>query len=202
VPGFYVINSLLWSFVGAVIGYKYCKMQLDVNEMKRRLHMASDSPSNGAPVVPVEAEPPVPEESQWALHKPNMQQLIGIIVVVMAIVSVSVAVGYSRQLNSVSTCLNGYVNAYNSVLKDRDTFANQSRTSLRDYIVASDDLWAGFLKNAPAPGETATSAQRDASIAVLSQYFAKSKIVISALDATSAARLRFPIPDNHCPDSQ
>jgi hypothetical protein len=87
------------------------------------------------------------------------------------------------------------------VLKERDAFANQSRTSLRDYVVASDDLWTGFLKNAPSPGETTTSAQREASIAVLTQYFAKSKVVVSALDATSEARLRFPIPDNHCPDS-
>jgi hypothetical protein len=171
-------------------------MQLDVNDMKRRLQMPEDPP-----VVGTSVSEPEPESSRWALHKPNMQQLIGIIVVIMAIVSVSVAVGYSRQLNSVSTCLNGYVNAYNNVLKDRDIFANQSRTSLRDYIVASDDLWAGFLKNAPSPGSVATSAQRDASIAVLTQYFEKSKIVISALDATSVARQRFPIPDNHCPDS-
>jgi hypothetical protein len=175
-------------------------MQLDVNEMKRRLHMVSNSPSDEASVVPIEG--PLPsEEARWALHKPNVQQLIGIVVVVMAIISVSVAVGYARQLNSVSTCLNGYVNAYNNVLKERDTFANQSRTSLRDYVIASDDLWAGFLKNAPAPGESTTSAQREASIAVLTQYFAKSKVVVSSLDATSEARLRFPIPDNHCPDS-
>jgi uncharacterized membrane protein YciS (DUF1049 family) len=106
VPGFYILNSLIWSFVGAVVGYKYCKMQLDVNEMKRRLHMANNTPSDEASVVPVEGSLEL-EESRWALHKPNMQQLIGIIVVIMAVISVSVAVGYSRQLNSVSTCAQG-----------------------------------------------------------------------------------------------
>jgi hypothetical protein len=117
-------------------------------------------------------------------------------------VSASLVAVYSQRLNTVSSCLANYVDAYNNVLRDRDNFAEQSRTGLRDYIVSSTGLWRAFLANAPATaGQQSTQTQRDASIAALQNFFTKSDQSVKALDAVSAARSRFPVPENLCPDA-
>lgn len=194
--GFYVLNSLLWSIAGAVIGYRYGKMQMDVNEMKRRLQM---SESSNTPVDPPPLDAPT-KELRWGLHRPNVQQVVGVVVIVMSLVSVSVIFGYAHRLNSVSTCLSNYVSAYNEALKSRDEIANKSRTSLSGFIQSDVDLWLGILKNVPAQaGQQATEAQRAASLVVLNNFLAKSRDSIASLDEVGKARHDFPIPDNTCP---
>lgn len=195
--GFYVLNSLIWSVVGAVIGYRYGKMQMDVNEMKRRLHM-SESPN-----TPVDPTPAVAKELRWGLHRPSVQQVVGVVVIVMSLVSVSVIFGYTHRLNSVSTCLSNYVSAYNEALKSRDAIASKSRTSLSGFIQSDVDLWLGILKNVPSQaGQQATEAQRAASLVVLNNFLAKSRDSIASLDEVGKARQDFPIPDNTCPGSE
>jgi hypothetical protein len=189
--GAYLFNSLVWSAVGAFVGYHYCRMRLDITELKRRGNMEE------TPQTVTDAPPP----RWWDLHRPAIQRVVGIVVVVMALISVSSAVAYSRRLNSVSSCLASYVKAYNNVLADRDNFAEQSRSSLRDFITSDSDLWKTFLANIPTTaGVQPTQAQRDTSIAALNNFFIKSDRSVQSLDAVSAARNRFPIPENLCPD--
>lgn len=190
IGGAYVLNSLIWSAVGAFAGYHYCRMRLDIAELKRRGNVEE------TPLAETDSTPP----RWWDLHRPAIQRAVGIVVIIMALISVSSAVAYSRRLNSVSSCLASYVNAYNDVLRDRDNFAEQSRSSLRDFITSDSDLWKSFLANAPATGQTSTPAQREASIAALNNFFTKSDKSVKSLDAVSAARNRFPIPENLCPD--
>lgn len=196
VTGFYVLNSLVWSIVGGLVGYRYCKMQMDINELKRQKSMDEiptyvNGEKHSAPV----------RASRFDLHAPSMQQAIGIVVVVLAIITVGFSVNSSQRLNAVSSCLAGYVDSYNRVLKDRDEVSSQSRSALRDFIIADNALWAGFLENASKPGQQQTQAQRDASIATLTRFFGQAKTVIAALEASSQAKQRFPIPDNNCPDA-
>lgn len=183
--GFYVLNSLLWSIAGGAAGFKVGRMQRDLTELKRRAHMDE----------PVER----PNGSRWALHKPNVQQIIGIAVVIMAVLSVGTVVAYSQRLNNISECLAVYISAYNDALRARDDVAQASRQGAKDFASADKELWLGFLKNAPAAGQPATSEQRAASIAVLNQFLTKTDGYITSLDRVSQARAAFPLPDNHCP---
>lgn len=195
--GFYVLNSLMWSAVGGVVGYKYCKMQMDIDDLKRQKHM-DEVPTfiNG------EEQPPPVRSSRFGLHLPSVQQVIGAVVVVLAVITVGISVNSSQKLNAVSNCLASYIDEYNKVLKDRDEVGNQSRDALRDFIIADDALWSGFLENASKPGQSQTPAQREAAIATLTRFFGQSKTVVAALDASSQAKQRFPIPDNNCPEPE
>jgi hypothetical protein len=197
VNGFYVLNSLVWSVVGAGVGYRYGAMTRDINNMKRRLRM-NETPG----VEPIEESTPTEGRHRFSLHRPNVQQFIGAAVVIMAVISVITVTGYARRLNSVSSCLTNYVTAYNNVLRDRDNFAEQSRTNLRDYIQSDTVLWKAFLANVPSVvGQQPTQAQRDASITALQDHFVKSDHSVAALDAVSAARAKFPLPENLCHDA-
>jgi hypothetical protein len=195
--GSYVLNSLIWSFVGGLIGYQYCKMKLDVTRLKRHTHLEDGGEESAVPTVE-------PQRLWFALHRPTAQNVIGLVVILMAVISIVSVVLYIRQVNAVSKCLTDYQAAYNNVLRDRDQVSAQSRDSLRGFIIASDGLWKGLVLNAPPPGQESSTAQKEAqraaSLAVLNTYFTGSTKAVAALDAVDQARQKFPLPVNLCGD--
>jgi hypothetical protein len=195
---FYVINSLVWSLVGGLAGFKYGQLYRDNVEIKRRLSMVEselpDTPDAPAPVAPVR-----PPRWKVLLHEPSSRQLVGVVVIIMAVLTVISGAFYSHQRNAESNCQTAYFNAYTEALRSRDDLATRSRAGLEAYIAASNDLWLGFLKNAPVAGGQSTDAQRAASIAILNDYLAKSRASIADLQEVDRAKQVFPIPANTCP---
>jgi collagen triple helix repeat protein len=191
VNGGYVLNSLIWSLFGGLVGYQYCKMRLEVNQLKRQARVSENPERVAEPVA-------TPKRDRFGLHRPSVQQVIGTVVVVMAVFSAAFSYIASQRYSQVSKCLTDYVAAYNQVLTDRDQVSQKSRASLRNYILATDGLWKGLALNAPPSGQQASAAQRSASLEVLNGYFASSKRVVDALDAVDQARNKFPIPENLC----
>lgn len=194
----YIVNSLIWSIVGAVLGYQYCKMKVDVNRLKERVKM-EDAAESGPGAA---AEPPAtPGRLAW-LHRFSTQQIIGAVVVIMAVMSTGLAAYQSMRLNTISTCLGNYAVDHAHALKARDDVAVQGRQDAREYSLAQDELWLGLLRNA-APAEQQPTpaqrvAQREASLAVLNIYLDSSRTYRAALDAADKARADFPIPVNRC----
>lgn len=197
--GFYILNSLIYSLIGGVIGYRYCAMTLDIDSMKRRLNEIEDSSHPvQVEVDPLVGNPPPEPDSWWRLHRPTTVQLVGIVVVFMAVASAAASYASSREVRAVNACLNTYVEDTNAALRARDDVAVKYRMGLSGYIDASDKLWMGFLANAPQPGQQATPAQRAASIAVLDVFRDSSRTTLAALDLVGQAKLEFPLPDANC----
>ena len=196
----YVVNSLFYSLIGAVVGYQYCKMKIDLSQLKRQANMDGDTESTS---VAASLDNPIQPRRKGFGHLSTMQ-IVGAVVVLMAIVSTSMSAYQSTRLNKISGCLADYAADHAAALRARDEVSARSRQDARAYNLASDNLWLGLVRTAGPAGKEMTKAeqvlQREASLRVLDDYLQSSKTYRGALDAVDKARADFPIPVNRCAD--
>jgi len=184
----YVLTSAFWSVVGAAVGYRYGSMSRDIKAMKEKLHMDPEAPAE-----------PITESKHW-LSRPSWTQIAGAVVVLLAVISTISTTIYSHRLNTVSRCLNAYVDNYNAVLRDRDSIGDNSRNNLREFVGATRDMVVGVTKLAPSPGEQPTAEQRQKGLALLTHFSDQADATIISLDQATQARKQYPLPANTCDD--
>lgn len=186
----YVLSSAVWSIFGAAAGYYVGRMRAEVTALRKKVNMG-DGP--GTPMAPDEEQ-----SSWWELHRPSSQRLIGIVVVIMALASVTAVVYQTAQLKRATTCYLRLAQDTATALRARDADSQQARNDAIVYAKASADLWQGFLANAPAPGQQPTPAQRDASLKVLSQYFVANKAYVASQERVKQSAEHYPLPSPTC----
>lgn len=178
----YVLSSMVWSLVGIVIGD-----YLGRTRMRRKVVM-TDSEGPGTPA----------KRRGLHFHRPNLQQLIGVAVVVLALISVILVTYQRTELRSATSCYAQFATNYSDALRARDADAQRAREDLIEYTLASAALWQGFLASAPPPGQQPTAEQRAASLKVLDRYFASNANYVASLRAVQEAAKRHPIPAVQC----
>jgi hypothetical protein len=188
----YLLSSAGWSIFGAAAGYCVGRMRADVSALRKKANMErSDGP--GAVTAPDE------ESGGWRqLHRPTPQRLIGIVILIMALASVTAVIYQTTQLKRATTCYLKLAQDTAAALKARDADSAQARIDAITYTKASADLWEGFLSNAPTPGQQSTQAQRDASLMVLSQYFVANKTYVASLERVRQSAEHYPLPSSTC----
>lgn len=202
----YVLNSLIWSAIGFVAGFVIARLGGGVNEIRKNTLMdvtaaqvAADNSAEG------HAETQAARKRRMDLHHLTSQQIIGLAIVVMSLLSIGLVAitNYqlqqsTQQLNRVTACTARYNVDYTNALRARDVVAQQTRAQAREQAIAGKQLWLGFLANAPKAGEVASPAQHDASIAVLNHYLASVDAYAAALDESNKAAATYPLPGNTC----
>lgn len=187
----YVLSSAIWSIFGAAAGYYVGRMRAEVNVLRKKVDMSrSDGP--GAVTAPEDGA------SWWELHRPPIQRVLGIVVVIMALASVTAVIYQTAQLKQATTCYLKLAQDTATALRARDADSQQARNDAIVYAKASADLWQGFLSNAPAPGQQSTPAQRDASLKVLSQYFVANRAYVASQERVKRAAEHYPLPSPTC----
>jgi hypothetical protein len=185
----YVISSAVWSIFGAGAGYYVGRMRAEVSALREKVNM--DQPEPNAVATKSGG-------CWWELHRPPMQRVIGIVVVVMALASITGVIYQTAQLNRATGCYLKLAQDTATALRARDADSQQARIDAITYTKASADLWQGFLSNAPAPGQQSTPAQRDASLRVLSLYFVANKAYTASLERVRVSAVHYPLPSSTC----
>jgi hypothetical protein len=188
----YVFSSAIWSIFGAGAGYYVGKVRAEVSALRKKVDMSQPG-GPGAVAAPEENG-----GSWWKLHRPPMQRVIGIVVVFMALASVTTVVYQTVQLKQATTCYLKLAQDTATALRARDTDSQLARNDAIAYTKASADLWQGFLTNAAPPGQLPTQAQRDASLKVLSQYFVANKAYVASLERVKHSAEHYPLPSPTC----
>lgn len=191
----YVISSIIWSAIGFGVGIKFGRLQSRVTEIERQVVTIENAaaPTAGEPASePHHRHIPVPH---W-----DPQRIVGLVIVIMAAISMAVSFYAAHQQNRATTCQATYFKQYRQSLLARDDAAKVARANVRTSVLAEKDLWTAFLKNAPTrAGEQPSPDQRAADIAALNNYFAGVDAYVASLDAASASATRFPLPTETCP---
>jgi hypothetical protein len=189
----YVISSAVWSVFGACAGYYVGRMRAEVSALRKKVNM--DQPDGPGTVAAPDEEP---AGSWWELHRPPMQRVVGIVIVLMALASVTAVAYQTAQLKQATTCYLKLAQATATALRARDADSQQARNDAIVYAEASAALWQGFLTNAPAPGQQPTPAQRDASLKVLSQYFVANRAYVASQERAKQSAKHYPLPSPTC----
>lgn len=176
----YILSSAVWSLVGIVIGD-----YLGRTRIRKKIMDDKDSDAPGAA-----------KSHRIQLHKPTMQQIVGAVIVLLALASISLVTYQRTQLKQATACYAQFATDYSDALRARDGDAQRAREDLIAYTVASADLWRGFL--AAAPQGQPTPEQRAASLRVLDKYFVSNANYVTSLHAVQEAAKRHPIPANTC----
>lgn len=165
----YVVNSLLWAAAGLGLGFVLGRQWRAIHDIRRQF--VAD---------PVAMAPKPPPRHR----RPKAEQVLGGILVILALLSVTGVAIQTERLNQLISCQAEYNRAFAESIRIRAdaTIDERNRTK---------NLWLAFLAHAPAkPGEQ-TPEGREASIRALNDYLA-------ALDRANAARQIAPIPTNQC----
>lgn len=185
----YALNSLIWSLVGAAGGYFFGRMRADVSALRKKVNMESPTDAPGTPAR---------REHWWSLHRPDVQRITGVVVVLLSLASIISVLYQNVRLNQATACYVRFTHDYSDALRARDAESQQARLDAIDYTKASAELWLGFLANAPKAGQLATPEQRDASIAVLNRYLSSNRAYLASLGAVSRAARNHPILNAQC----
>lgn len=181
----YIINSVLWSAVGGIGGYYFGRMRRDVSELRKRVAMdQSDAPGAVA-------------QGQRTHHRPTMQQILGVVVVVLALISIATVRYQNAQLAHAQQCYVQFVHDTAGALQARDADSQRAREANIGYLTAMSSLVQGFLTSAN-PNSAPTAEQRQEAVASLATFFKANQSYSAALQALNRSAQTYPIPDAHC----
>lgn len=156
----YIVHSLLWSITGFVVGWFAGRLGRDVHTLKET-------------VMPEHPRP-------WYRRRISRDALFGIVIVVLAVLTVASSVLATWQLSAATQCQEQFNNQYRAALEVRSDAAARVRAAQRTFIQA--------ISERPADPQQA-ALQRQAAI---STYLA-------ALDDADRRAGENPIPDvNPC----
>lgn len=181
----YVLNSAFWSAVGAVGGYLFGRMRRDVSELRKRVTMEQSN----APKTAVRGEN--------SSHRLTLQQILGLVVVVLALISIGTLRYQNARLSHAQACYVQLAHDTARALQARDVDSQRSRAASIDNNTAISRLVQGFLSNAN-PSAAPTAEQRQQAITSLATYYKASQTYSAALQALNQSAQAYPIPDAQC----
>jgi hypothetical protein len=136
----YVLNSIFWSLFGGGAGYYIGRLRRDVSRIQERVDEVSDDD--------IEPAPAHRRRHRGLLgHLEDNYPAVGIVVVVMALATVSLVVYQKLQLDHVTRC---YIIALQ--IRDRDT--SDSRQFAINYAGSTETMIDNILSTAQPPGST------------------------------------------------
>lgn len=161
--GVYVLHSLMWSGAGFVLGWLLGHLGREVSAMTQfRTGTNGNSAARAA-------------RPQW-LNYFGLERVIGLVVVVLATITMVVAVSVNSRLERVISCQAQFNSEYGAALTERTQAADQERAAQRKLLVT-------ILSAPPSDPPTRAALSRQA----MSEY-------INALNSADSRRNQNPLP--------
>lgn len=133
----YVLSSLVWSVGGFAFGFAVGRGLRSLDSINRKTPM----PDNNEP----------DSERPHRTRKPRTEQLFGVVLVVLAVLSV-VGVGLQTwRLNEATTCQAAFNDAYTEALRKRTSAAATERNAQRELLLT--------MLNQPTPDKARDALQ-------------------------------------------
>jgi uncharacterized protein HemX len=107
----YIVNSAAWSAAGFLIGTLFTRGAKEVHEIREAV---------------------VEDDSKQHRHAPPTNRLIGIVVVILAVITVANSAYFTWQQQQVSDCQADVNSQFIEALKSRSSTADDDRTALKE----------------------------------------------------------------------
>jgi hypothetical protein len=117
----YIVNSLGWSLAGFAAGWAVASLRRDVNTIKEAVMDDEDTRDSEPP----RARMTVDTATRW----------LGIVVALLAIVTVTQGVISQRRINAVTECQADYNNRFAEVSQRRAALAEEDRDALQRMLI-------------------------------------------------------------------
>lgn len=185
----YLISSLAWSLIGFVLG----RLTVNVEQIRRSMSTNDEELS-------AEQLPPSPRRRRLpVVHKLGAQQIVGMVVVIVALLSILLVAWQNVRLNQSISCQSRFNQVYEDALRASDEVAELALQDAKGLAISNKELWLGLLRNASSdPATPPTAAQRAASIATLNNFLVDVDAYVVSLEKVIQARVTFVVPDNKC----
>lgn len=123
----YLANSAAWSLVGFVGGWLLATVGRDVKDIREAVMHDEEAPV---------AEPPVHHVEAQVGRSDTATRWLGIVVALLAIVTVAQALYLNRKQAEVVECQTNFNNTFSEVSTLRSKLANEDRLALQNMLLA------------------------------------------------------------------
>lgn len=121
---FYVVHSLAWSLAGFILGWVLGQFGREVRQIGREVREIERR----------EIGEPMPEpEPRW--KRPQIEHIVGIVVVILAAITMVTAVASAARLQSVTECQSHFNTTYRNALAERTESTAKVRQAQVDMVV-------------------------------------------------------------------
>lgn len=127
----YILNSLGWSLLGFTVGWLTASLRRDVTAIKERVmpDQQGSAPSTRRNLPPV-------QEDHHLISSDKATRWLGIIVALLAIVTVTQGVMAQRRIGDVTECQAQFNDEFAKATAVRSQLANDDRLALQNMLLA------------------------------------------------------------------